>query len=222
MEECFELSPEINQFPENSETTESVVEVKPKLKLRYTKSWIALQCLCAFLMAIILTPMAFYIGTVAKDSNLLPEDCSYSIASSINYCFGVIIITIGAMMLIELAFRKYINMLQYLLVAMALTLFYLLLLSISEYLIFEVSYAIVSVMTISLIVWFVKELTANKKAAKVMASILIAEYALMFVLINLGDTALLVGSLSAFALIAGAMYLTLRLKVENQEVVLKI
>lgn len=124
-------------------------------------------------------------------------------------------------MLVEVAFRKGINYLQYALIGMALTLFYLLLLAISEKLAFGWSYAIVSVMTIGLIALFVKGITQNLKAVGLSTGILVVEYALMFILIKLGSMALLIGSLSLFLLIALAMYFTLKLKVENEELILK-
>jgi inner membrane protein involved in colicin E2 resistance len=52
-------------------------------------------------------------------------------------------------------------------------------------------------------------------------AILVAEYALMFVLIKLGSMALLVGSLSLFAILAVAMYFTLKLKMKNGELTLE-
>ena len=124
-------------------------------------------------------------------------------------------------MLVEIAFRKSINYLQYALIAMALTLFYLLLLAMSEKLAFGLSYAIVSAMTIGLIALFIKGITKNGKAVGLSSGILIVEYGLMFLLIKLGSMALLVGSLSLFLLIALAMYFTLKLKVENDELVIK-
>lgn len=64
-------------------------------------------------------------------------------------------------------------------------------------------------------------LTKNTKAAILSTVILAVEYGLILVLVYMGSMALLIGSLSLFILIAVAMYFTLKLKVENEELVLK-
>lgn len=64
-------------------------------------------------------------------------------------------------------------------------------------------------------------LTKNKKAAMLSTAILAVEYGLILVLVYMGSMALLIGSLSLFILIAVSMYFTLKLKVENEELVLK-
>ncbi|MDE5688132.1 MAG: cell envelope integrity protein CreD, partial [Paramuribaculum sp.] len=126
-----------------------------------------------------------------------------------------------SLILVELAFRKDINYLQYALIAMALTLFYLLLLALSEHLAFGWSYAIVSVMTIGLIAMFIKGITQSIKAVGLTICILVVEYGLIFVLTQMGKMALLIGSLSLFIIIALAMYFTLKLKIENEELTIK-
>lgn len=64
-------------------------------------------------------------------------------------------------------------------------------------------------------------LTKNTKAAILSTVILAVEYGLILELVYMGSMALLIGSLSLFILIAVAMYFTLKLKVENEELVLK-
>lgn len=191
---------------------------------KYTMRWLGLQSLfvvgVAFFLALIASGIDSFASGRVNTGTL--DGARYTLLSqSIVYCFGVIAVTSLSLMLVEVAFRKRINNLQYALIGMALTLFYLLLLAISEKLAFSASYAIVSVMTIGLIVLFVKGITQNMKAVWMTAGILVVEYALMFLLVNLGSAALLVGSLSLFALIALAMYFTIKLRVENEELILK-
>lgn len=191
---------------------------------KYTMSWLGLQTLFVLGIAFVLALVAGGIDSFAYgrvESGLL-HDARYTLLSqSIVYCFAVIAITSISLVLIEVAFRKSINYLQYALIAIALTLFYLLLLALSEHLAFGLSYAIVSVMTIGLIALFIKGITQNIKAVSLTVGILVAEYALIFVLVKLGRMALLIGSLSLFIVIALAMYFTLKLKVENEELTIK-
>ncbi len=191
---------------------------------KHTMRWFGLHSLYAFGVAFVLALIASGIDGFASgrvESGLLQSGCYTLISNSIVYCFAVIAITSVSLMLVEVAFRKSINYLQYALIAMALTLFYLLLLAMSEKLAFGISYAIVSVMTIGLIALFIKGITRTRKAVGLSSGILIVEYGLMFLLIKLGSMALLVGSLSLFLLIALAMYFTLKLKVENDGLVIK-
>lgn len=191
---------------------------------KYTMRWLGLQCFYVLVVAFILALIASGIDIFAYDrveSGLLHSTRYTLLSQSIVYCFGVIAITSISLMLVEVMFRKGINYLQYALIGMALTLFYLLLLAISEKMAFDWSYVIVSSMTIGLIALFIKGITQNIKAVGLTAGILVMEYSLMFILIKLGTMALLIGSLSLFIIIALAMYFTLKLKVENEELTIK-
>lgn len=191
---------------------------------KYTVKWIGLQCLYILVSAFILALVAMGIESFADSrvvDGLLKKDTYSLISQSTVYCFVLITISGMSLSLIEIAFRKSINLLQYLLIALALTLFYLLLLSMAEFMPFALSYIIVSLMTIGLITWFVKGITKTAKAVRLTAIILAVEYALIFILIELGTLALLVGSLTLFVLIALAMYFTLKLKVVDGELTIK-
>lgn len=193
-------------------------------KPKYTMAWLGLQSLYIIGLAIILAIVSSGIDSLASGrvkSGFFEGDGYNLLSQSIAYCFAIISITGISLMLVEVVFRKGINYLQYALIAMALTLFYLLLLALSEKLPFGASYAIVSTMTIGLIAWFINGITHKTKAVGMTVSILVAEYGLLFILINLGSMALLIGSLSLFLLIALAMYFTLKLKVVNEELVIK-
>lgn len=196
-------------------------EYEPK----YTMHWLGFQTIYVLAVAFVLALIA---GTAinelaasrAQSELLLQTDHSF-ISQSIAYCFAVITITLMSLVIVEIAFRKSINYLQYALIAMALTLFYLLLIAFSEKLAFGISYTIVTVMTIGLIALFIKGIAQNFKAVGLTVGILAVEYVLIFILIKLGSMALLVGSLSLFILIALAMYFTLKLKVEDEELTIK-
>ncbi|MDE7407962.1 MAG: cell envelope integrity protein CreD, partial [Muribaculaceae bacterium] len=126
------------------------------------------------------------------------------------------------LMLMEISFRKHINYIQYGLIALALALFYLLLLAMAEKMPFGLAYAIASVMTTGLIGMFAKGLMLSIKAMTLITAALVAEFVIMFILIQLGSVALLVSSLLLFVLLAVTMYFTLKLKVENKEIYLKL
>lgn len=191
---------------------------------KYTMRWLGLQTLYVLGISIVLALLASGLDSFAlgrQSGGLLPGNRYAYVSQTITYCFAVIAVTSISLMLIEVAFRKSINYLQYGLIGCALCLFNLLLLAMAEKISFWMAFIIVSVMTIALISCFIMGLTKNKKATLLTFAILSVEYGLMLVLVYMGSMALLVGSLVLFILIAVAMYFTLKLKVENEELVLK-
>lgn len=191
---------------------------------KYTMHWLGSQILYVLGISVVLALIASGLDGFAlgrQESGLLPGDRYEYVSQSITYCFAVIAITSISLILIEVAFRKGINYLQYGLIGCALCLFNLLLQAMAEMMSFWIAYVVASIMTIALISCFVMGLTKNKKAIFLSTIILGVEYGLILVLVYIGSMALLIGSLSLFILIAVAMYFTLKLKVENEELVLK-
>lgn len=190
----------------------------------YTMSWLGLRTMFILGVSLVLALITNAIDGFASDrveAGLLQGGRYDLLSHSLTYCFCVMAITLMTIVIAEVGFRKIVNLLQYALTGMALALFYLILLALSEKLPFAASYIIVSVMTIGLIALYIKGITGIRKAVVLITAILVAEYALMFVLIKLGSMALLVGSLSLFAILAVAMYFTLKLKMKNGELTLE-
>jgi inner membrane protein involved in colicin E2 resistance len=193
-------------------------------KPKYTVSWLGIQILFIVVFTIAWGIIANEIDSLASFHNNvgLITDVEYQFLNNITlYNIGVIAITIISISLIELAVRKNINLLQYALIGCAICLFQLLLLAMTEHLPFLAAYAIVTVMTIALISCFINGLTKQRKAVALTTLILFVEYGLILTLLYIGSLALLIGSLAIFVLIALAMYFTLKLKVENSELVIK-
>lgn len=191
---------------------------------RYTKQWLALQLLYVFITAGILSMVAVGISSLAQgrvDFGLLDEGHFELVKQSASYCFGIVIVTLASVMLIEITCRRNVNILQYILIGCALCIFYLLLVAMTEHMPFPVAYAIVTLMTVGLITFFMRAITHKRKATVQTAVVLMAEYAVMLALLYLGSMALLIGSLLLFAFIAVAMYFTIKVKMENDEIVLK-
>jgi len=87
-----------------------------------------------------------------------------------------------------------------------LVIFYSLLLSFSEFIVFNNAYLIAAVATVTLISLYTKSHFASWKVAGIFALVLGLLYGFIFVLIQLEDTALLVGSIGLFAVLALVMY----------------
>jgi inner membrane protein len=101
---------------------------------------------------------------------------------------------------------------QYILIGLAQMVFYLLLLSISEYLGFDVGFVIAATATVALIGfyagWAFKSASYRARALAIFTIL----YALIYCLMRLEDFALLAGSLATFVGLATAMYLTRNLE----------
>jgi inner membrane protein len=86
--------------------------------------------------------------------------------------------------------------------------FYTLLLSFSEFILFDWAYAAAALATITLISFYVKSHFGNWRTAGIFTLVLTLLYTFIFVLVRLEDTALLVGSIGLFFILAIAMYLS--------------
>ncbi|MGE5108949.1 MAG: inner membrane CreD family protein, partial [Sphingobacteriales bacterium] len=94
----------------------------------------------------------------------------------------------------------------------ALLIFYTLLLSVSEFILFDYAYFLAAAATILLISLYAKSHFAKWSIASVFAAVLTCLYSFIFVLIRLEDTALLLGSIGLFIVLAIVMYLSRRIK----------
>jgi inner membrane protein len=126
------------------------------------------------------------------------------------YALLVIGLTFLIFFFFEILRKTRIHPFQYLLVGLALVLFYMLVLSISEHLGFAGAYFIASAATIGLICGYGAFIMPPAKNALLLGVFLIAIYGFIYVVLQLEDYALLVGSLGLFAVLAAVMYLSRR------------
>lgn len=190
----------------------------------HTLNWLFLQSVFTLVLSGVLALVSAGINSLAFsrhcDKLLLRSDYDM-VAGSMMYCFALYTLTVFSIMLIEIAFRKKVNYVQYGLIGCALCLFYLLLLAMTEFIDFWLVYTIVSLMTIGLIGIYMKGITGCLRAVWMTVGILVAEYIVIAVLVEIGALALLIGSLLLFVIIAVAMYITIRMKVVNGELTFK-
>lgn len=97
---------------------------------------------------------------------------------------------------------------QYVLVGLAQTVFYMLLLSMSEIIGFNIGFLIAAVATVSALSLYAGSVFASRAAMVNAFVVFSALYGLIYVLMRMEDYALLVGSLASFAAIAGTMWMT--------------
>jgi len=139
-----------------------------------------------------------------------PVDSYAKTSRTIKYGVLFLFMTFAVYFLFEVLGRMRIHPFQYLLVGFALCLFYLLLLSLSEHLGFGRSYLLASAGTVGLIASYSGSVLGSVRRAGAIGAGLSGLYAYLYVLLQLEDYALVLGSLGLFALLAAAMALTRR------------
>lgn len=135
-----------------------------------------------------------------------PTDGYSKTDRSVKYAILIIALTFTVFFFIEIFQKKQVHPLQYILVGIALCVFYTLLLSISEYTGFNPAYLIATVATVSLISLYVWGIFKQLKIAAGLALALGGLYTYIFILIQLQDYALLCGSIGLFIILAVIMY----------------
>jgi inner membrane protein len=91
-------------------------------------------------------------------------------------------------------------------IGIALVLFYALLISITEHSSFTLAYAIAGTAIVSMITLYAYSILQNRKFPMLIGGALSLIYAFLFVIIQLEDYALLVGSVGLFAILAAVMF----------------
>lgn len=135
---------------------------------------------------------------------------------STKYAVLIILLTFTVIFFTEIMEKTRIHALQYLLVGLALCLFYSLLLSLSEHIGFGSAYLVASVLTIALVGGYMLGIIKRKKPALIMTGLLVVLYIYVFILIQLETYALLAGSLGLFVILAMVMYFSKKIDWFNE------
>ncbi len=118
---------------------------------------------------------------------------------------GLTFVGIG---MLELLKRVPVHPMQYLLIGVALAVFFLLLLSLSEHVSFAIAYAAAAAACIGLIAVYAKAVLGGWKRAVPTAAALSVLYGVLYLVLQSEQHALLAGSLLLFAVLAGVMLMT--------------
>ena len=142
---------------------------------------------------------------------------------SVKYASLFIFLTFLAFfLLIEILNKKRIHPIQYLLVGFALCLFYILLISISEHLNFNIAYLISSICIIGLTSIYTKSISGKINITILMSIMLVCFFSFLFIILQLEDYSLLAGSIGLFIILTIIMIGTRKidwysLKLEKKE-----
>ena len=137
---------------------------------------------------------------------ILPVDNYRKTYRSIRYAILFIGFTFLVFFFIEVLNKKFIHPIQYILVGIALIVFYTLLLSISEHLQFNIAFIVSAIATLLLIAGYIKAILKSNQLTYLIISILFILYTFIFIIIQLQDFALLIGSIGIFIILGLVMY----------------
>jgi inner membrane protein len=118
----------------------------------------------------------------------------------------VILLTFVALFLVEIMRKVRIHPFQYILVGAALIIYYSLLLSFSEHVGYNIAYWIATFATVILISLYAITFLMNRRLITVFSALLTFFYLFIFVIIQMQDYSLLLGSVGLFIIIALIMY----------------
>ncbi|MDR0370497.1 MAG: cell envelope integrity protein CreD [Prevotellaceae bacterium] len=136
---------------------------------------------------------------------------------SAKYALLIIALTFLVFFFVEIFTKKPIQFFQYVLVGIALVLFYSLLLSLSEQIGFGWAYLIASSVTIAIITIYFHSLIKQKNATSILAGIMLLLYTFLYTILQIEDYALLFGSIFLFIVLGVIMFVSNKIKLARQE-----
>jgi inner membrane protein len=122
------------------------------------------------------------------------------------YALLIIMLTFISLFLTEVVRKQRIHIFNYLLIGAAMIIYYSLLLSFSEQIGFKLAYLVASLATIVLVTTFIGSLLKNWMASVLFGFILAIFYIFIYVIIQLEDFALMIGSIALFIIVSVLMY----------------
>jgi len=124
------------------------------------------------------------------------------------YSVMFLIFTFAAFFFSEIINKKRVHPIQYILIGMAILIFYTLVLSLSEHMHFNYAYTL-SAATVTLIIsGYARAIVSNSKFALTILCIMAVLYGYLFIILQLEDYALIMGSIGLLTILAIVMYIT--------------
>lgn len=147
---------------------------------------------------------------------IIPVDEYQKSERTAKYGFMVIGLTLLVFLLIQLVSKIYIHPFQYVMIGLALVMFYTLLISISEHSNFFKAYAIAAFSVLALITVYSRAILKGFKFPLLICGSLASLYGFIYVIIQLENYALLVGSIGLFAILAVIMFASRKIDWNNE------
>jgi len=139
---------------------------------------------------------------------ILPLDDYQKSMRSAKYAIMTIALTFLVFFLVEILNKRKIHPFQYILVGLALVLFYILLVSISEHSNFNFAYGMSTLGIVSMVALYSVSIFKTMRLTILLVTTLVGIYGFLFVTLQLADYALLMGSIGLTLILGATMYFT--------------
>jgi len=139
---------------------------------------------------------------------IVPVDEYQQSMRAAKYASLFIVLTFLIFFFIQILNKVRVHSIQYIIVGLALCVFYILLIAISEHVSFMISYIISSISIIGMITFYAHSIFKNSGLTRLIGVTLTALYSFIYIIIQSVDYALIMGSLGLFIVLAVVMYLS--------------
>lgn len=139
---------------------------------------------------------------------IVPVDEYQKSMRSAKYAVMFITLTFLLFFFVQVLNHIRIHPIQYIIVGLALCVFYTLLVALSEHISFTISYLISSISIVSMITLYAHSIAKNKRLTALIGLILVLLYLFIYSIIQMQDYALLMGSIGLFLVLGTIMYLS--------------
>lgn len=142
---------------------------------------------------------------------LIPVDIYRKTMRTLKYATMFLAFTFMVLFFSEIMNGRPIHPVQYLLIGFAVSIFYALLLSIAEFIGFGPAYLVSSAVILALIAFYTEGVTGSRRVTFLVTAVLGILYGYLYLVLQVDDYALLMGSVGLLAALAAVMYLTRRI-----------
>ncbi len=141
---------------------------------------------------------------------MVPVDFYQVVSRAVKYATMFLATAFMAVFLLELRSSRQVHPVQYLFVGLAMTFFYVLLLSLAEHVGFLAAYVVAALATGGLLSAYVARVQASFRKGLIMGGLFLGLYGLLYLILQLEDYALLAGAIAGFVILAVVMFATLQ------------
>jgi len=139
---------------------------------------------------------------------LLTADIYQKSTRVAKYSIMFLVFTFAAFFFSEIINKRRVHPIQYILIGLAILIFYTLVLSLSEHMHFNYAYILSATAVTLMISGYAKAIVSNSKFALTVLGILVILYSYLFIILQLEDYALIMGSIGLLVILAVVMYMT--------------
>ncbi len=137
---------------------------------------------------------------------IIPADQYQKSIRTAKYGILLILLSFTALLLVEIIRKIRIHPFQYILIGVALIIYYTLLLSLSEHVGYNLAYLVATLATVVLVSLYSRSFLREIQLQALFAGLITFFYVFVFVIIQAQDFSLLIGSVGLFVVIAAIMY----------------